>query len=102
MATETWHETADAPSLGFGILRRSTSYIHAVVPRAFGGTEVHRTSVFFRLTHHTLEALGRLARGAQASNQKGLLGLIFNKLQNKFDSAHPWSSAFGRAARAQF
>ncbi len=42
---------------------------------------------------HTLEALG---------NQKGLLGLIFNKSQNKFDSAHPWASAFGRAARAQF
>jgi hypothetical protein len=41
---------------------------------------------------HTLEALG---------NQKGLLGLIFNKPQNKFDSDHPWSSAFGRAARAQ-
>ncbi len=39
-----------------------------------------------------LEALG---------NQKGLLGLIFNKSQNKFDSAHPWASAFGRAARAQ-
>ena len=41
---------------------------------------------------HTLEALG---------NQKGLLGLIFNKSQNKFDSAHPWASAFGRTARAQ-
>jgi len=41
---------------------------------------------------HTLEALG---------NQKGLLGLIFNKSQNKFDSDHPWSSASGRAARAQ-
>ena len=41
---------------------------------------------------HTLEALG---------NQKGLLGLIFNKSQNKFDSDHPWPSAFGRAARAQ-
>jgi hypothetical protein len=30
-----------------------------------------------------------------------LLGLIFNKSQNKFDSDHPWSSVFGRAARAQ-
>ena len=36
---------------------------------------------------HTLEALCLLARRAQASNQKGLLGLIFNKSQNKFDSA---------------
>ena len=42
---------------------------------------------------HTLEALG---------NQKGLLGLIFNKSQNKFDSDHPWSSACGCAAHAQF
>jgi len=41
---------------------------------------------------HILEGLG---------NVKGLLGLIFNKSQNKFDSDHPWSSAFGRAARAQ-
>ena len=41
---------------------------------------------------HTLEALG---------NQKGLLGLIFNKSQNKFDSDQPWSSASGRAVRAQ-
>jgi len=63
-----------------------------LLPRAFGETEVHRTSVCFRLTHHTLEALG---------NQKGLLGLIFNKSQNKFDSAHPWASACSRAARAQ-
>jgi hypothetical protein len=37
-----------------------------LLPRAFGGTEVHRTSVCYRLTHHTLEALG---------NQKGLLVL---------------------------
>src|SRR4030067_3115726 len=43
---------------------------------------------------HTLEALGLLARRAQASNQKGLLGLIFNKSQNKFDSAHPCASAW--------
>jgi hypothetical protein len=34
-------------------------------------------------------------------DQKGLLGLIFNKSQNKFDSDHPWSSASGRAVRAQ-
>ena len=63
-----------------------------LLPRAFGRTEVHWTSVRSRLTRHTLEALG---------NQKGLLGLIFNKSQNKFDSPHPWASAFGRAARAQ-
>jgi hypothetical protein len=30
-----------------------------------------------------------------------LLGLIFSKSQNKFDSAHPWASACGRTARAQ-
>src|SRR4030065_2449649 len=42
---------------------------------------------------HTLEALSLLARRAQASNPKGLLGLIFNKSPNKFDSAHPWASA---------
>ena len=47
------------------------------LPRAFGGTEVHWTSVFFRLTHHALEALG---------NQKGLLGLIFNKSQSIFQT----------------
>ncbi len=120
-----------------------------LLPWAFGGIEVHRTSISFRLTHHALDALGKA---------KGLLGLIFNKAQNKFqdpaklrrllvdlidkenwsvmsadvkgdayeglleknaqdtksgagqyftpraliDSAHPWSSAFGRAARAQF
>jgi len=39
---------------------------------------------------HTLEALGE---------EKGLPGLIFNKSQNKFDSAHPL--AFGGAAHAQ-
>jgi type I restriction enzyme M protein len=42
--------------------------------------------------HHTLEALG---------NEKGLLGLIFNKSQNKFDPAHPRASACGCAARVQ-
>lgn len=36
-------------------------------PRAFGGTEVHRTSVCSRLTRNTLEALG---------NQKGLLDRV--------------------------
>ncbi len=41
---------------------------------------------------HTLKALG---------NKKGLLGLIFNKSQNKFDSDHPCSSACGRAGRVQ-
>ena len=41
---------------------------------------------------HTLEALGR---------KKGLLGLIFNKAQNKFDSRHPWRSPCGRTMCVQ-
>ncbi len=41
---------------------------------------------------HTLETLGR---------DKGLLGLIFNKAQNKFDSRHPWRSPCGRTPCVQ-
>ena len=41
---------------------------------------------------HALDALGK---------EEGLLGLIFNKAQNKFDSRHPWRSPFGRASRLQ-
>ena len=63
-----------------------------LLPRAFGGTEVHRTSFFSRLTHHALDALGK---------EKGLLGQIFNKAQNKLDSRHPWRSPCGRASRVQ-
>jgi len=74
------------PSLGNRSLRCSTSCIHAVVIKKDGDE-------LFDHYRHTLEALG---------NQKGFLGLIFNKSQNKFDSDHPWSSAYGRAARAQF
>lgn len=57
-----------------------------------GAGETIRRKLLHECDVHTLEALG---------NQKGLLGLIFTKSQNKFDSAHPWASAFGRAARAQ-
>ncbi len=56
------------PSLGNCSLRCSTSCIHAVVIKKDGDE-------LFDHYRHTLEALG---------NQKGLLGLIFNKSQNKF------------------
>jgi len=44
-----------------------------LLPRAFVGIEVHWTSIFFRLTHHTLEELGK---------QPGTLVLIFGKARN--------------------
>ena len=56
------------PSLGNCSMRCSTSCIHAVVIKKDGDE-------LFDHYRHTLEALG---------NQKGLLGLIFNKSQNKF------------------
>jgi type I restriction enzyme M protein len=54
------------PSLGNCSMRCSTSCIHAVVIRKAGD------ELFYHY-RHILEALG---------NQKGLLGLIFNKSQN--------------------
>ena len=54
------------PSLGNCSMRCSTSCIHAVVIRKDGDE-------LFDHYHHTLEALG---------DQKGLLGLIFNKSLN--------------------
>jgi len=41
-----------------------------LLPRAFVGIEVHRTSIFSRLTHHTLEELGKQP-GTQAQNFGG-------------------------------
>ena len=63
-----------------------------LLPRAFGGTEVHGTSFVFPLTHNALDAPGK---------EKGVLGLILNKAQNKFDSRHPWRSPCGRARFAR-
>ena len=78
--------TTTRPLLGNRSLRCSTSCVHAVVIKKDGNE-------LFDHYRHTLEALG---------NEKGLLGLIFSKSQNKFDSNHPWSSACSRSARAQF
>ncbi len=41
---------------------------------------------------HILERLGK---------EKGLLGLIFGKAQNKFDVYRPWRTPSGRAKRVQ-
>jgi len=69
-------------SLGNCSRRCATSCIHAVVIKKDGDE-------LFDHYRHTLEALG---------NQKGLLGLIFNKLQNNFDSHRLMRSPSGIGA----
>jgi type I restriction enzyme M protein len=62
------------------------------VPETYGWPSLIRKDgdELFDHYRHTLEALG---------NQTGLLGLIFNNSQNKSNSAHRWSSAYGRSLR---
>ena len=66
----------------------------SIVPQQYSWSSLIKKDgdALFDHYRHVLDALGK---------EKGLLGLIFKKAQNKFDSRHPWRSPFGRPSNVQ-